>query len=106
MWPEFVENEQVTTAMTGFLYIPGKILVGYCQKTSGKDLPFVCLMKNSWLGYAKTRELCDLAFRARGAPFKEASSQGCNGSTKVKTGTIKGSFSEQPLTAHYVSLDT
>lgn len=46
----------------------------------------------------------DVAIVRKGAPFKEALSNSCNGTIKVKSGTVKCSFMDQPLTAYYVPL--
>ena len=63
-----------TVFMHGYLYVPGKILVGICDKTSGPDVPYVTLMKNSWVNLKKTKELCDIAIGRKGAPFREVNS--------------------------------
>ena len=104
LWPNFKADVESAVFMHAYLYVPGKILIGICEKTSGPDVPYVALMKNSWGNLKKTRELCDIAIGRKGAPFREANSQGCGKEVKVKTGTVKGSFSEQPLTAYFVNL--
>jgi len=103
LWPNFETDVKSAINMHAYLYVPGKILVGVCERTSGPEVPYVALMKNSWIN-SKTRELCDIALGRKSAPFREANSQGCGKEVKFKTGTVKGSFSEQPLTAYFISL--
>ena len=51
LWPDFEENKDVVSNMHGYLFRPGKILIGICSNVVGKGVSFVALMKNSWTHY-------------------------------------------------------